>query len=145
MEITNICPICGSPFDFAEKSNRLKCRYCGYSKVGESSTEETALLYNAFQKLRLADFDEAGELFSDISRRFPSSAEAYWGVTLSDYGIKYEDDYDGKKIPTCYAARYESFVESSTYKKALSLATSEQKEYYEDQAARIEKTRKEWV
>ena len=143
MQNLNICPICGSVLELEGK--RLKCRYCGYSKAEEAGSEESSLLYVAFQKLRMADFDEAGELFSDILRRFPNSAEAYWGATLAEYGIKYEDDYDGKKIPTCYAAKYESFEESSTYKKAIACASKEQKDYYQSQSKKIDAVREEWV
>ena len=139
----NICPFCGSPLELA--NHRLKCRYCGYNKAEDASPEESSLLYVAFQKLRMADFDEASELFSDILRHFPNSSEAYWGATLAEYGIKYEDDYDGRKVPTCYAARYESFLESYTYKQALACASEEQRAYYREQAIMIDATRLAWV
>ena len=142
----NICPICGSNYILDEKQNRFYCRYCGHIQAAHPmSNEETTLLYNASQKLRLADFDEARELYEDIVRSFPENAEAYWGLTLCEYGIKYEDDYDGKKIPTCYSARYESFLENRNYKKALEYADEQLKNYYISQANRIEEIRKEWV
>ncbi len=145
MENQNLCPICGSPLELEAGTKRSKCRYCGYSNSVEVAADESFALSSAFLRLRMSDFDEAGELFSDAIRRFPSSAEAYWGKTLSDYGIKYEDDYDGRKIPTCYAARYEPIVESNSYNEAIALADPEKRAYFESQAERIEKTRKEWV
>ena len=141
----NVCPHCGEPFSLDTKLNRYHCRYCGYVKPFEATEEEQSLLYAAAQKLRMADFDEARDLYDDIASKFPSSAEARWGIVLCEYGIKYEDDYDGKKIPSCYAARYESFLEDPNYKKALQLADKNLRNYYESQAKRIEATRKEWV
>ena len=137
----NVCPICGSPYVFDESTKRFSCRYCGYIKPKERSSEEETLLFNAAQRLRLADFDGANEAYEDIAARFPDSPEAFWGLALCEYGIKYEDDYDGKKIPTCYAARYESLFESENFKKAISLADSELKAYYESQAKLIERVR----
>ena len=140
----NVCPICGSPYSLDEKG-RFVCRYCGYVKPETATPEETALLFEASAKLRLADFDGARERYEDITSRFPKCAEAYWGLTLCQYGIKYEDDYDGKKIATCYAASYESLYDNPDYKKAISLADPEARAYYESQAKVIELRRKEWV
>lgn len=141
----NICPNCGSPYVYDESLKRFKCRYCGYIKPREVLPEEEALLFSAAQRLRLADFDGAQEAYEDIAARFPECAEAHWGLALCEYGIKYEDDYDGKKIPTCYATRYESLLESPSFKKAVSLADDETKAYYRSQASLIERVREEWV
>ena len=141
----NICPICGSPYVYEEKTKRFSCRFCGYIKPREVLPEEEALLFSAAQRLRLADFDGAQEAYEDIASRFPDSPEAHWGLALCEYGIKYEDDYDGKKIPTCYSTRYESLFESAHFKKAVSLADKELKDYYESQAKLIERVREEWV
>ena len=144
MADTNICPNCGSPYSL-DKAGNLVCRFCGYVKPKAPTSEEESLLYAAAQALRLASFEEAEEMYQDIVERFKKCAEAYWGLTLCQYGIKFEDDYDGKKIPTCYATQYESFLENPNYKKAISYASEEQKAFFENTALRIEKTRKEWI
>lgn len=144
MADTNICPNCGSPYSL-DKAGNLVCRFCGYVKPKAPTSEEESLLYAAAQALRLASFEEAEQMYQDIVERFKKCAEAYWGLTLCQYGIKFEDDYDGKKIPTCYATQYESFLENPNYKKALSYASEEQKAFFENTALRIEKTRKEWI
>ena len=139
----NICSVCGSNFEY--EAGRWKCPACGVYKEEEFSNEENTLLYNADQKLRLANFDDAELAFDDIVRKYPKNPAGYWGRLCSSYGVKEEVDFDGKKIPTCYATSIESVLDSKDYKKAISLANKDTKEYYQKQAEYIERVRKEWV
>ena len=140
---SNICNICGANYEYI--NGKWKCRYCGSYKPEEITNEESTLLYIANQRLRMADFDEAEKQFTDIIEKFPKSTYAYWGRLLAKYGIKYEDDFDGRKIPTCYATSMECFTSDSDYLKALDFADADTKEFYQKQAGYIEKVRKEWV
>ena len=140
---TNICNSCGANLIY--KDGRWVCPACGAYKEEEISNEEVTLLYNASQKLRLASFDDAEELYADIVKKYPKNSEAHWGLVLSRYGIKYEDDYDGRKLPTCYAATMESFLSDKEYLAALSCAPDAKvKAYYAEQGKIIEKNRIEW-
>ena len=139
----NICNICGANYEY--RNGRWVCLACGAYKAEELSNEEVTLLYNAAQKLRLSDFDEAEKAYSDIIGKFPKNPDGYWGRLLSKYGIKYEEDFDGRKIPTCYATSIDSVISDKDYLKALDLADEHTKEYYQAQAAYIERVRKEWV
>ena len=139
----NTCNVCGANLIY--KDGRWVCPACGAYKEEEISNEEVTLLYNASQKLRLASFDDAEELYADIVKKYPKNSEAHWGLVLSRYGIKYEDDYDGRKLPTCYAATMESFLDDKEYLAALSCAPDAKvKAYYEEQGKIIEKNRIEW-
>lgn len=139
----SICNVCGANLIY--KDCRWVCQACGAYKEEEISNEEVTLLYNASQKLRLASFDDAEELYADIVRKYPKNSEAHWGLVLSRYGIKYEDDYDGRKLPTCYAATMESFLDDKEYLAALSCAPDAKvKAYYAEQGKIIEKNRIEW-
>ena len=139
----NTCNVCGANLIY--KDGRWVCPACGAYKEEEISNEEVTLLYNASQKLRLASFDDAEELYADIVKKYPKNSEAHWGLVLSRYGIKYEDDYDGRKLPTCYAATMESFLSDKEYLAALSCAPDAKvKAYYEEQGKIIEKNRTEW-
>ena len=141
--LENLCPRCGEPY--SDRGGRLRCLTCGYIKPEKATKEEEVLLATAAQKLRLGDFDEAKELYADILETYPKNAEAHWGVLLCEYGIKYENDYDGKKVATCYSTRYESLYVNPHYAKAIELAEDAQREYYASQAAFIEQVRKEWI
>ena len=139
----NTCNVCGANLIY--KDGRWVCPACGAYKEEEISNEEVTLLYNASQKLRLASFDDAEELYADIVKKYPKNSEAHWGLVLSRYGIKYEDDYDGRKLPTCYAATMESFLSDKEYLAALSCAPDAKvRAYYEEQGKIIEKNRIEW-
>ena len=140
---TNICLCCGSDFEY--RDGRWKCRACGSYKPEELSNEESTLLYMASQRLRLAEFYEAEQEYDDIIRKYPKCAGAYWGRLMAKYGIKYEEDYDGKKIATCYATSIESVFSSNDYKMAVQYADEQTADFYRTQAEYIERVRKEWV
>ena len=139
----NICYNCGG--EIISRGGRFVCSSCGSYMPEQISGEEVSLLYAAFQKLRLADFYEAEREFDDIIRRHPRNAQAYWGRLMSHYGIKYEKDYDGRNIPTCYATSIDSVYESSDYRKALELADAETQAVFKDHADYMERVRKEWL
>ena len=139
----NICYNCGG--EFVERGGKLVCLYCGTIKPENVSGEELTLLYTAYQRLRLADFSDAEQEFDDIIRRHPKNAQAYWGRLLAKYGIKYEEDYDGTKIPSCYAASIESVFDALDYKKALELADKDNREVFREHAEYIERCRRDWI
>ena len=139
----NICYNCGG--EIISRGGRLVCAACGSYLPEQISGEEVSLLYSAFQKLRLADFYEAEREFDDIIRRHPRNAQAYWGRLMSRYGIKYEKDYDGRNIPTCYATSIDSVYESYDYRKAMELADTETRAVFKDHADYMERVRREWL
>ena len=140
----NICNICGANLIY--KDGKWVCPACGAFKTEEISNEEVTLLYNAAQKLRLANFDDAEEAYRDIIAKYPENSEAHLGLVLSKYGIKYEDDYDGKKLLTCYATSIESVLTDKDYLDAVRLCKDKyQKEYYIEQGKVLEKIRIEWL
>ncbi len=139
----NICNICGANYEY--HNGRWVCPACGAYKSEEITNEEVTLLYTAAQRLRMCDFDEAENAYADIVAKYPENSEAYWGRMLSRYGIKYEDDFDGKKIPTCYAASIAAVTDDPDYARAMALADAETKAYYEEQAEYVERVRKIWI
>ena len=72
----NICNICGANYEY--RNGRWFCPACGAYKQEELSNEEVTLLYNAAQKLRMSDFDEAEKEYADIIEKFPKNANGYW-------------------------------------------------------------------
>ena len=97
----NICNHCGDIFEY--KNNRWVCRSCGSYKPETITNEEVTLLYTAYQKLRVTDFVEAEAEFDDFIQKFPENPSGYWGRLMARFGIKYERDFDGRMVPSCYA------------------------------------------
>ena len=139
----NICNICGANYEY--RNGRWKCPACGAYKAEELSNEEFTLLSNAAQKLRVQEFGVAEELYADIINKYPEQHEAYWGYVCAKYGIKYEVDFDGRKIPTCCYTTIESFIDDADYKKAVKYAPSEVATWYKLQADYIERVRTTWI
>ena len=139
----NICNICGGILK--NENGRWRCPYCGAYKSEDVSNEESILLSNAGQALRLGHFIEAEDLYEDAVGKYPKSSEAHWGLVLARYNIKFEDDFDGRKLPTCCAAVMESLLEDKDYRAALSCARVDEADYYRSQAQKIEDYRKEWA
>ena len=138
-----ICNNCGGDYEY--RNGRWICRACGAYKPEELSNEEVTLLYTASQRLRLAEFYEAEQAFDDIVRKYPQNPAGYWGRLMARYGIKYEEDFDGRRVPTCYAASIQSVLSDPDYQNALTYADKETKDYYTRQAEYVERVRKEWV
>ena len=140
----NICDICGA--NLAYRDGRWICPACGAVRSKDINGEEDSLLFNAAQKLRLAAFDEAEEMYRDIVSKYPNNSAAYWGLVLAKYGIKYETDFDGKLVPTCYATNIASVQSDSDFRRAIDKCTDkETKQFYREQGEVIERIRAEWL
>ena len=139
---SNECNYCGGIYEL--QNGRLRCPFCGAYAPQLMSNEELRRLQFAFQKLRLAEFEQAALEFDDIIQTFPRNHHAYWGRLMSRYGVKYEKDASGTMIPTCYANSFASIAESPDYQKAMAYADEDYKAYYREQIAYTERVRKEW-
>ena len=140
---TNVCNHCGGEYEY--RGGRWVCRWCGSYRQESITNEEVTLLYTAYQKLRLTDFVEAESEFDDFIQKYPENHSGYWGRLMARYAIKYERDFDGRMIPTCYATSIGSITSASDYKKALQYADAENGAYYKSQAEYIERVRTEWL
>lgn len=129
----------------SDGKGQRKCLSCGSHQSECRVGEELTLLYMAAQKLRASDFDEAEQTFDDLICKYPENHNGYWGRLMATHGIKYEEDYNGSKIPTCYDASIESIQASSDYAKAIELADEESRLFYRNQADYIEQARREWI
>ncbi len=133
----NICNHCGGALEY--RGGLRVCSSCGAYKPRILSEEESVLLYEAFQKLRLYEFDEAERDFVTVIRKYPENPEGYWGRLLSKYGIKYKADDSGGKIPFCDISLDRSITAEEDYIKAESLASKEMAAYYRVQAEYIDR------
>ena len=127
------CSTCGGVLEY--KGNLLVCKYCksSYEKNGDAPEDLIIQLNGANVDKNRFRFDDALEKYSLVLREYPNDEEANWGAFLCDYGVIYEEDYDGQYKPTCHRLS-ERPVEKSPYYARLN---AEQKR----KAADIEKLR----
>lgn len=130
--------------EFSERNGHLYCMYCG-SKYRQRPEDQEILLSMAYRELRFMNFLDAENAFEDIISRHPDLPEAYWGCVCARYGIKFEQDYTGKQIPTCCLPAIESILEDHHYQKALELSDEETAEWYRGQGEYLERVRKTWI
>ena len=141
-----LCKVCGGAID-QRQGNKYVCPYCNNTFFIDLDDNIHAVMRaNAWEALRVGDFEKATELFDEILLKDGSDYEAYWGKALSLNAILYVvDTNERKRVPTCNNITENSFVNSIEVQKAISLAPSDFAESYKKQAEYIEKVRVEWL
>ena len=148
------CKECGSP-QVREKDGKLHCISCGtwFEKNVETDEERDArVLYltrldRAEELLSMSPprFDDAEDHFRKFIKDYPEHSDGYWGLVRARYGIKYENDPNGNKVPSCYKSSYEDFRRDSDFMKALSRAKNDYiYDNLQEQAKLIASVCKEW-
>ena len=109
------CIGCGGTLE--PVGGKLVCPYCHnvYEEVEQISEEEAISLNRATTDRNLFRFDEALEEYNLLISRYPNNEMAYWGAFLCDYGIVYEQDYNGKSVPTCHRLSERPVTKSPYY------------------------------
>ena len=145
MEILT-CKTCGG-VGLERVGNYYVCKHCGNKWIVDVAEDVNAVQRaNAWEALRVGDFEKATGLFEELLLKDGLSHEAYWGRALATNGIIYVTDYnEAKKVPTCNNITEDSFVSNKDVVKAIELAPEDIKETYKSQAEKIEKIRIEWL
>lgn len=147
--IIAICKRCNAEFTVDGRKSVEPCHYCG-SLVpllhGMDDEARVKAFKRAEQNRRNGDFDEAARLYRKILDQDLTDAEAYWSLLECRYGVQYVKDPGNGEIKfTVSRMRYASILEDEDYKSAMENATDEQREVYEDTAAAIAATQKEFL
>ena len=136
------CSTCGGTLTYSADGLEATCPYCGnkYNFRGGKSEALMLALSRANAMRASCDFDEAMREYSLITERNPEDGEAWWGLTLSKYGIEYiADERTGMRVPTCHRTVEGSILEDECYKNALKYSSPEQAESYRRKAEQIER------
>ena len=139
------CKNCGAPIDVTSAvGGVVECRHC-YSKFTiAKSTDKDALMFLAMgeHELDTCKFDDALASFEKASKVDAKEPEAFYGMALATAKVQYIRDYTTDPVrmqPICHDVSGKKFSEDKNYKKALSLATPEQKEEYKRKAEDIDR------
>ena len=144
------CAGCTAPLSEAIiKSGVHKCPYCGYVNImprAEQTSEVKHYLYNGDAELRDADFERAYSAYSRAAELDPTESKAFFGMALSSNRVKYIKDLPNKRWQAiCYDVSAKSFSSDANLKRAIELATPEQREEYEARAKEIDYIRAKFL
>ena len=144
-----ICKTCGQPIDLSEAAGGvLTCPSCGntYTLPKEDANDETrAYLRAGEHDLDRNDFNGAYAAFDRARSVDPEEPEAYRGMALAESQVRYlKDTVNNRLQPVCFLHDDKKFTENENYKRALALATPEQRADYRKKAEEIDYIRKQF-
>ncbi len=126
----------------------VECKFCHnvYTIPKEEAKSDTReQLAIASHELDACSFDRAYTAFSKAAEIDPSEPEAYFGMALATFKVQYLKDAAKKHLqPICHDINVGKVRDDKNYKKALSLATAEQKRVYGERADEIDSVSKEF-
>ena len=140
-----VCEKCGGDLREIEDGH-YQCPYCRTEFFKEITLPDELVLdlHSANKERSLQKFEDALNEYDRILVSYPDCFDAYWGATLSDYGVQYEKDYDGKMIPTVHRFSEIPVFENKYFKNALWYCQNENElARIKESAAEIEKIRSE--
>lgn len=139
------CKMCGGDLNIIEGQTVCECEYCGTKQtLPKLDNERKLALYDRASHFRRNnEFDKASAIYEQVLSEDNNDAETYWSLVLCRYGIEYvEDPASHKRIPTVNRAQYTSIFNDEDYKKAIELATVDQKTIYQQEAETIDNIQK---
>lgn len=142
------CKTCGGNLIITPGEDLAICENCGnkqsFPKIDD---DEIANRFNQATIERINyNFDTALSLFNEIIVRDPQNADAHWNAMLCRYGINYQEDpRTGKQIPYINRTQRRSVFDDADYLKAIEFAEPSDRNYYEDEAEKIERIRDEYI
>ncbi len=143
------CKKCSTPLHLSDiEDSVLECSHCHekmtFPKEGQTN-DVVDLLNQGQRELSICNFDNAYKHYDEAIKKDPREPEAYFGKLLSEYNIQYLRDIAHYKEngtitlqPICHRENIKSIREDSNYKKAIELATNDQRKVYEKKIQEIE-------
>ncbi len=148
------CTNCQGDLDINEAKNGvIICKYCNSSFTvpkHEAAESVIDLLKEAERDLDKGRFEDAYQMYQKAAEQDEEEPEAYFGMALANAKVQYlnslREDENTKEVkkclqPICYEVINKKFTEDKNYKKALDLATPEQKKVYYQKGTEIDDIR----
>lgn len=150
MQLENIkCRNCGAEIDIETAVNGVvQCEYCRskFTLPKEDITPAALkFLHDGESSLYICRFDDAYAFYKKAAELSSKEPEAYWGMAMSQFKVQYvKDEVNDRLQPICHRISTDNIADNENYKKAISLATSEQRAEYQRQAEEINYIREEF-
>ena len=145
--IENVCKNCNAPLDMAEAKNGVvTCAFCGsvFTLPKKDASDKVRKHLDAGETaLDQCRFDDALASYTKAIEADGSEPEGYWGRALARNRVQYlRDTVNNRLQPICHEAAADPFTADPDYKRALTLATPEQKAEYAKKAEEIDYIRR---
>ena len=142
------CTGCGAPIDIAKSAGGVvECAYCHRKNTVPKSASADAVNFLAIGEhaLMCGKFDEAYAACKRASELDENESEAYFGMALAEFGVRYiKDEVNNGIQPICHKKSDKSFTANADYLAAIECASPEQAELYAERAEEIEHIRREF-
>ncbi len=139
------CRGCEASIDISSATDGvLSCPYCGNTYTLPKENADPAVLgflRSGEHDLDMGDFDGAYAAYSKAAELDPSEPEAYFGMALATFGVRYIRDVSGDGIklrPVCYEVSGKRFSRDGNYLSAVKAAGGARKSEYERKAQEID-------
>lgn len=143
------CMGCGAPIDISKSAGGVvECSYCHRKNTVPKSASADAVHFLAIGEhaLMCGKFDEAYAACKKASELDKNESEAYFGMALAEFGVRYiKDEVGGRLQPVCHKIGDKSFTTDANYLAAIACASPEQTELYAERAEEIEHIRREFI
>ena len=130
------------------KNGVIVCSFCGSAFTLPKKEQPPAVVkaldfgYAALDQCR---FDDALASYTKAIEADGSEPEGYWGRALARNRVQYlRDTVNNRLQPICHEVSEESFTSDPDYKRALTLATEEQRAEYAKKGEEIDYIRSEF-
>ncbi len=149
-----VCKNCGAAFGeevLRAEGGIVQCRFCKmYHILPGKETSPAALGYMRSGELALdtCHFEDAYTAYRKAAESDPAEPVAYFGMALAKFRIQTLRDIVNNRLqPLCYAIADidgKKFCDDGNYRKALSLATPEQRAMFEARGREIDAIKEEF-
>lgn len=144
------CSTCGGNI-VRRDDGQFVCEHCGNIYIASETREELPSdiirqLNNA-NDLRITQrqFDEAANMYETIIESYPDQLDAYWGAFLSEYGIEYVKQENGRGVteykPICHRISRFPATQSVYLEKLYKRCDAEEEQKFRMKADEIERIR----
>ena len=124
------CAGCGAPLPLKEGTRIVTCDCCGNVNTIPSIREDRKADFEKAKDYRRAgEFDRALEICTDILKDVNDSAELYWEILMSKYGVIFVKN-NHETIPTIQRMQTTSIKADQDFLMAIKYSTPEELDVY---------------
>ncbi len=147
--VENVCKNCNAPLDMTEAKNGvIACSFCGsvFTLPKADASDKVRKHLDAGETaLDQCRFDDALASYTKAIEADGREPEGYWGRALARFRVQYlRDTVNNRLQPICHEVSEDSFTSDPDYKRALTLATEEQRAEYAKKGEEIDYIRSEF-